>query len=322
MSDAAPDPLPFLYRVSDVHADGHLDVGDGHRMWWEASGAEDGRPVLLLHGGPGAPTTPAHRRFFDPAAYRLIVMHQRGCGRSTPLAETRANTTQALIGDIERLREHLGVDRWLVAGGSWGTCLAIAYGEAHPDRCAGFTLTGISLGREVEVDWWWNGTRMIFPEAYDALVDHLPSELRADPLSGYHRLVMSDDPAVHGPAAFSLCMFSAATVNVTPDAAALDSYRDPAVALPLARLALDYNVNRFFLKPNQLLDELPRIAHLPCAMISGRYDVTTPAEGSWALHKAWPGSRREVIGGGAHRLGHPDVARAFLGAIETMKTWA
>ncbi len=321
MTDAGPDPLDFLFPPCELHSSGYLDVGDGHRIWWETSGAEHGLPLLLLHGGPGAPLTAAHRRFFDPASFRVITLHQRGCGKSRPLAETRGNTTQALVGDIEKLRGHLGIDRWLVVGGSWGTCLALAYGEAHPDRCSGFTLTGVTLGRQLEIDWWWHGTRMVFPEAYDALLEFLPVGQRSDPLGSYHHLVMSDDPAVHGPAAFALCVFSAATVNVTPDAAALESYRDLEVALPLARLALTYNVNRYFLRPGQLLDELSKITHLPCAMISGRYDVTTAAEGSWTLHKAWPGSTREVVSGGAHRLAHPGMARAFMTAIESMKLW-
>lgn len=315
------DPLGFLYPLSETHAEGFLEVGEGHRIWWEASGSTEGRPVLLLHGGPGAPTAAFHRRFFDPQFYRLVVLHQRGCGQSTPLAETRGNTTQSLIADIELLRAHLGIESWLVAGGSWGTCLALAYGEAHPDRCAGFCLTGVSLGREREIDWWWNGTRMIFPEAYDALVAWLPPELRHDPLSGYYSKVMNPDPEISGAAAFNLCLFSAATVNVTPDPEAIEKFRDPAVALPLARLALHYNVNRFFLQPDQLLTELHRITHLPCTMVSGRHDVTTAAEGAWTLHKAWPGSTRTVVDGAAHRLGHPDLARAFMGAIESMKAW-
>jgi proline iminopeptidase len=321
MIDFTPDPLGFLYPEWDTHAEGYLAVGEGHQIWWEVSGNPAGRPVLLLHGGPGAPTGPFHRRFFDPRHFRLVVMHQRGCGKSTPIAELRGNTTQALVADIEALRAHLVIERWLVAGGSWGTCLALAYGEAHPERCAGFCLTGVSLGREVEIDWWWNGTRMIFPEAWDALIGWLPPHLRDDPLAGYYRQVTSPDPEICEEAAFNLCLFSAATVGVAPDPEAIARYRDPAVSLPLARLALHYNVNRFFLRPGQHLDELHRITHLPCTIVSGRYDVTTAAEGGWTLHKAWPGSTREVVGGAAHRLGQPEMAWAFLAAIEVMKDW-
>lgn len=309
----------FLYPPIEPDARGRLDVGGGHSIWWEASGAADGVPVVFLHGGPGSPPRPFHRRFYDPDACRLIVLHQRGCGRSTPLAEVAGNDIGALIGDIEALRRHLGVDRWAVTGGSWGSCLALAYGEAHPERCLGFSLTGIVLNRQRENDWWWNGTRALFPDAYDGLLAPLSPEERADVRAAYHHRLMDADPAVHLPAARALCLFSAATVNRVPSAETIAAYEDPDVTLPLARLFVHYSVNRFFLAPDELLERLHRIAHLPAFLVAGRYDVTTPVESAWTLHKAWPGSELAIVADGAHGLQDESMARAFLAANESLK---
>lgn len=319
MSDLAPDPLDFLYPLVEPDAEGMLDVGGGHCIRWEVSGAPEGIPAIFLHGGPGGAPKPRLRRFYDPGVYRLIVMHQRGCGRSRPLAETRGNDTAALIGDIEVLRAHLSIERWLVTGGSWGSKLGLAYGERYPERCLGFTLAGITLNRPHEVDWWWRGTGMLFPEAHDALVSVLPPELRGDPMRGYHRLLSDTDPAVHLPAAKALCLYSAATVNIIASAETIASYEDPEVALPLARLFVHYCVNDFFLGPDELLSNLNRISHLPCELVVGRYDVTTPCEAAWTLHKAWPGSTLTIVPDGAHGLAEPATARAFLAANERMK---
>lgn len=313
------DPLDFLYPPIDAHAEGVLEVGDGHSIWWEESGSPTGVPAILLHGGPGAPPTPRHRQYFDPDHYRLIVMHQRGCGKSRPLAETRGNTTDALIADIEALRVHRGIDSWLISGGSWGSTLALAYGERHPERCRGFSLIGVALARPFENDWWWHGTGKLFPEAYDGLLGHLAPEHRGDPRAAYHRLVMDPDPAIHLPAAKALCLFSAATVAIAPDPARLAVYDDPDIVLPLARLFLHYGANGWFLQPGELLANLDRIGHLPCAIVSGRYDVTTPPEAAWTLHKLWPRSSLTIVPHGAHGLSDPDVSRAFLASHESLK---
>lgn len=279
-------------------------------------------PLLFLHGGPGAPSMPAHRRYFDPDFYRFVTLHQRGCGRSTPLAETRGNTAEALIADIERLRAIRGIARWLVVGGSWGTALGIAYGEAHPEACLGFGLIGVTLGRETDRSWWWEGTRKLFPEAFDAMVDILPPEERDRPVEAMHRRVIDPDPGIHLPAATALCLFSAATVALEPSAETLARYRDRDTVLPLARLFLHYSVNAHFMTPGQLLAGIERIAHLPCRMVAARYDVTTPPEGAWTLHKAWPGSHFTLVRNGAHGLSDPDVGRAFFDCIEQLKETA
>ncbi len=317
--DELHDPLDFLHPPIEPSSAGLLDVGDGHRIWWETSGSDDGVPVLFLHGGPGAPPKAASRRAFDPAFYRLVVLHQRGCGRSTPLAETHANSTPHLIADLEALRTHLGIDRWLITGGSWGSCLAIAYGETHPERCLGFRLRGVFLARDSEVDWWWNGTRMIYPDAYDELIAILTPGERANPRAAFHARLMDDRPAIHIAAAQAFARFSGSTVHLHHNARKVSEAMEPPSALPLARLFLHYLHHRFFLRPNQLLDDLHRIAHLPCRIVSGRFDVTTPVETAWTLHKAWPGSTIDVLPDGSHDELDPAVARALLAAHENLK---
>lgn len=312
----------FLFPEIESYASGHLEVDPLHSIYWEECGNPDGVPILWLHGGPGGATTPAHRRYFDPAFYRFITFHQRGCGLSTPLAETRDNTTQHLIADIEHLRALRGIERWVVVGGSWGTALSIAYGEAHPEACFGFGLMGVTLGRTADRDWWWNGTRKLFPEAFDTMLAALPEALRVDPMLGFHRLLMDPDPAVHAPAAKATCLFSAATTALVPSPEVIARYDDLDITLPLARLFLHYSVNGHYFAPDQLLMELGRIEHLPCAIVSSRYDVTTPPEAAWTLHKSWPGSSFTLVRNGAHGLSDPDVARAFIECTERLKGFA
>lgn len=311
-----PDP-DYLYPPVEPDEGGYLETGEGHRVWWEASGDRRGVPVILLHGGPGGAPRPTSRRFYNPAVFRLYVMHQRGCGRSLPLAETANNDTPALIRDIEALRARAGVERWLVTGGSWGTLLALSYGGAWPERCLGFALIGVMLGRPEDRDWWWDGTRMLYPEAWDRVLEALPADARAVPRDGIHRLLSDPDPDVHLPAARAICLYSAATAAVTPDRAVLAAYDDPDVTLPLARLFIHYNRHDYFLAPGAWLAGLQRIAHLPAALVGGRHDVTTPIDAAWRLHRAWPGSTLTVVPG-AHSLGDPAVGRAWADAIAGM----
>ncbi len=194
-------PRTELYPEIEPYETGVLDVGDGHGLFWEQSGRPDGVPAVFLHGGPGAGASPAHRRFFDPAHYRIVIFDQRGAGRSTPLGSVAANTTPELVADIERLREHLGIERWVVFGGSWGSTLAIAYGERHPDACLALVLRGIFLCTRTEIDWFLYGMRSVFPAEWAALAGHLPEAERGDILANYHRRLIDPDPAVHMPAA-------------------------------------------------------------------------------------------------------------------------
>lgn len=311
--------LDFLYPPIAPHRTGLLEVGEGHRVYWEESGNAEGMPAIFLHGGPGGASRSHHRQFFDPDHFRFVTMHQRGCGNSTPLAETRGNTTQALIADLETLREALDIEKWLVVGGSWGTTLGLAYGEAHPKSCLGFVLSGVTLGRDRDQQWWWDGTRRLFPEAFDAVLDALPNDMRQNPMAGMHALLGNSDPAVHMPAARALTNFSAATTGVVPSPATTAAYEDPAVSLPLARLFVHYCANGHFLEADQLLLGIERINGLPCKILAGRRDVTTPPECAWLLHKAWPGSVFAVQEDTAHSLADAPAALAYLAAIEAMK---
>lgn len=316
------DTDALLFSAIEPFRTGLLPVSDGQTLYWEECGKPDGAPILFLHGGPGGPSRPLHRRFFNPGYWRFITFHQRGCGRSTPLAQTRGNTTQALIADIEALRRHLRVERWSVVGGSWGTALALAYGQAHPEPCRGFFLIGVTLCRDEDRAWWRDGTRKLYPEAFDALLDALPPAGRAQPMYALHALLRDPEPAVHLPAASAIALFSAATVGGGPsDPETLAAYEDPAVTLPLARLFVHYSVNAHFLGPDQLLHDLPRIVDKPCAILNGRRDVTTPVEAGWRLHRAWPGSSFTVLADAAHSLRHPAMARATLDLLDTMKSW-
>ncbi|MDA5192676.1 prolyl aminopeptidase [Govanella unica] len=319
MPSTIADPLAFLYSAIEPSQFGYLAVGDGHEIWWEESGNPAGVPVLYLHGGPGAPGSAAHRRFFDPDFYRLVVFHQRGCGRSLPLARIEANTTWHLVADIERLRVHLGIDQWFVAGGSWGSCLALVYGETYPDRCLGFRLRGVSLGRASDIHWWWDGTSMLFPEAYDELMAVLSPEERDDPLPAFHKRLTDPSREVQLRAAQAIKLYSGRTVHVRENVAKQAEAFDPDLSLPMARLFAHYSVHRFFLENGQILRDLHRISHLPCVIVQGRFDVTTPAEGAWALHKAWPGSTIHMVSGAAHDELDEPLARILVQTHDAIK---
>jgi proline iminopeptidase len=284
-----------LYPLTDPYRSVRLSVGGGHELQVDESGNPDGLPVVFLHGGPGAGTKPAQRRTFDPDVFRIITFDQRGAGRSTPHATLHGNTTQGLVGDIERLRVHLGIERWLVTGGSWGSCLALCYGEAHPERCLGFRLHGIFMGSPAEIDWWFNGARMIFPDKWEAFAAFVPVAERGDLLAAYHRRLVSDDPDECLAAAISLRTFSAATQTFVPDPEHVASLNEPMVALAVARLFTHYCINRFFLEPGQILRDLPRIRYLPAEIVQGRYDTVTPMATAWALKRAWPEARFTIV---------------------------
>lgn len=309
----------FLYPEIEPYESGHLQVDADTSIYWETCGNPKGRPVVYLHGGPGAGTNPIDRRYFDPQVFRIVLLHQRGSGLSRPLARTEGNTTQSNIADLEALREHLGIERWFVTGGSWGSILGLAYGEAHPERCLGLAFRGVILARQRDIDWWWEGTRMLFPDQFEAMIDVLPEAKRADPLRGLYTQLMDADPAVHGPASEALARFSFATVGMHPIIVPDSKFKDPAFALPLARFFTHFCMNGFFLKDAPLLENVERISHLPCHIAQGRYDVTTPVESAWLLHKAWPGSNLTIVPRGAHALVNAGLARAFLAAIDGLR---
>ncbi|MES2901464.1 MAG: prolyl aminopeptidase [Pseudomonadota bacterium] len=295
---------------------GMLAVDELHTLYWEEVGNPDGVPVIFLHGGPGAGLSPQHRRFFDPAHYRIILFDQRGAGKSTPLGEWRNNTTQLLVADIETLRRKFGVDKWLVFGGSWGSTLALAYGQAHPERCLGFVLRGIFLCTPAEVDWFLHGVQWFYPELYDEFVAPIPEHERADLLQAYTSRMLSDDPAVYWPAARAWSRFEGRRVFLLPQP---DEPASDTLDLGVGRLESHYMANHGFLEPDQLVRDAGRIAHLPGVIVQGRYDVICPPLSAHRLHRAWPGSVLKMIPDAGHGALESGIARALVAATEQFK---
>jgi proline iminopeptidase len=308
-----------LYPAIEPSASGMLSVDATHAIYWEQSGNPTGVPVLFLHGGPGAGASPTHRRFFDPAFYRIVVFDQRGSGRSTPLGELTANTTAHLIDDIERLRRLLEVDAWLVFGGSWGSTLALAYGETHPERCLAFILRGVFLCRRSEIDWFLYGMRTVFPEAWREFAGFLPAAEQSDLLAGYYRRLVDADPAVHLPAARVWSRYEGACSTLLPNVEATANFADDRVALGLARMEAHYFVNRIFLPENALLDNIGRIRRHPATIVQGRYDMVCPIMTADDLARAWPEARYIVVPDAGHSALEPGVRAGLVAATERFK---
>lgn len=289
------DEQNALYEAVEPYHSLRLPVGDGHELHVELSGNPDGIPAVFLHGGPGGGTKPAQRRTFDPATFRIVTFDQRGAGRSRPSAELAGNTTQTLIADLERIREHLGIERWLVTGGSWGSCLGLAYGQAHPERCLGFRLHGIFMAERAEIDWWFHGSRTIFPDHWEIFANFVPEAERSDLLGAYYRRLTGPDREQQLAAAVALRTFSGNTQTFLPDAEHVAALTEPEAALALARIFTHYCVNGAFLEPGQLLRDVSRIRHLPAEIVQGRYDIVTPMCTAWRLKTAWPEARFTIV---------------------------
>jgi len=319
MTETRGDIPSPLYPEIEPTTSGMLPLDGLHAMYWEVSGNPSGIPVVFLHGGPGAGSAPNHRRFFDPAAYRIVVYDQRGAGRSTPLGELRENTTPHLIADLERLRGHLGIERWLVFGGSWGSTLAIAYAEAYPERCLGLVLRGIFLARPSEIEWFMHGMHHVFPEAWRAFAEFLPAAERTDLLGNYHRRLTDPDPAVHLPAAQAWDRYEGACSRLLPPADALPKFDSDATALAIARIEAHYFAHRAFLEPDQLLANLGAIRHLPCTIVQGRYDIVCPIATADTLARAWPEAEYVVVPDAGHSIREPGIARELVAATKRMQ---
>lgn len=305
---------PGSFPETPPFAQGRLAVGDGHEMAWWQAGAPDGLPVVFLHGGPGGGSQPSARRSFDPARFRIVQYDQRGCGESTPHATLEANTTQHLIGDLERLRQHLGLARWMVAGSSWGSCLALAYAQAHPDRVLALRVSGVFTCRRSEVAWWWHGIRNLFPDRWADFAAHVPEAERGDLLHAYHRRLTDPDPAVRLAAALALRTYSAWTQTFRPDPAHVAKLTEPARALAIARIFTEYCVQGGFLAEGQLLAGMGAIRHIPGAIVQARYDVVTPAVTAWELHEAWPEAGFRIVNDANHVTSEPDMEAALTAA--------
>ncbi len=300
-----------------------LRVSDLHELHVEQAGNPAGRPVIFFHGGPGAGISPLHRRFFDPSFWRVILFDQRGSGSSTPLGEVRENTTADLVADTERIRERLGIDKWLVFGGSWGSTLGLAYAEAHPERCTGLILRGIFLSRGAEVTWTFGGgVQRVFPDAWAEFLSILDSSEKADILASYHRRLNSADPAVRRQAALAWNRWEEIASHLVADVPPVAEEDVPA-EIALARIEAHYFVNGAFFSPeDQLLRDVTRIRHLPGVIVQGRYDMVCPAVSAWDLHAAWPESRLVIVPAAGHSADEPGIVSALVDATEAFKTLA
>lgn len=314
------DREPPLFAPIEPHASGMLELDAPHRMYYEESGNPRGVPVVFLHGGPGAGASAVHRQFFDPAFYRIVVYDQRGAGRSTPLGCLENNTTPALIADLERLRRHLGIDKWLVFGGSWGSTLALAYGEHHPERCLGLILRGIFLCRPSEIEWFLYGLRTIFPETWRAFSQFIPQPERGDLLKAYHKRLVDPDPAVHMPAARSWSVYEGSCSTLLPNPALVADFASDRVALGLARIEAHYFMNDIFLPPDFLLSNVPRLANVHGVIVQGRYDIVCPAISADDLHRAWPEAEYQVVPDAGHSAFEPGIRSRLVAATEAFKS--
>ena len=308
-----------LYPPLEPHAHGLLPLDGVHAMYWESSGNPAGIPAVFLHGGPGGGSSPRHRRFFDPAAYRIVVYDQRGAGRSTPLGELRDNTTPHLVEDLETLRRYLRIDRWLVFGGSWGSTLALAYAEAHPDRCLGLVLRRIFLCRPAEIDWFLYGLRTVFPEPWERFAGFLPEAERGDLLRNFHRRLVDPDPAIHMPAAKAWSIYEGSCSTLRPSPETVDHFGSDVVALGLARIEAHYFVNDIFMAPNALLDRIDRIRQVPGVIVQGRYDVVCPIVSAHELARAWPEAEYRIVDDAGHSAWEPGIAGELVAACERFK---
>jgi proline iminopeptidase len=296
-----------------------LDVGDGHVVYAEESGNAAGKPVVFLHGGPGGGTSPRHRRFFDPAAYRIVLLDQRGCGNSTPHASVEHNTTWDLVHDVEQVRRHLGIDRWMVFGGSWGATLALAYAETYPDVVTDLVLRGVFLLRNAELAWFYQeGASNLFPDAWEAYLEAIPPGERDDLVGAYHRRLFGDDPVEQLRAAHAWTAWErSVSYFAPPDDEEPDTDES---ALAFARIENHFFVNRGFLeRETQLLDDVDRIRHIRAVIVQGRYDVVCPLRTAWDLHRAWPEAELVVNPRAGHSALDPENTAALVAACDRFR---
>ena len=306
-----------LYPAIEPYESGMFPAGDWHEIYYEISGNPKGKPVVFLHGGPGSGSGPEHPRFFDPKRYRILVFDQRGCGRSVPIASIEANTTQHLIADIEALREKLGVKRWVVFGGSWGSTLGLAYAAAHPEACTALVMRGIWLCRKADLQWWLYGVRSIFTEFWDDFANYLPPNERGDLLENYFKLLVHPDPAVHMPAAANWKTYESRIAVLIPKAGAEKSQSPRTLAM--SRIEAHYMVNRGFLAPGELLAGMAALAKHPAVIVQGRYDMVCPNFSAHDLHQAWPEAAYRIVDDAGHSAWEPGIRSALVDATESFR---
>ena len=312
--------MSALYPPLEPYETFALDVGDGHRVHVELCGNPEGKPALFVHGGPGGGTDPSQRRYWDPRAYHIVLFDQRGCGKSTPYASLEANTTSHLVDDMERIRTHLGLERWQLFGGSWGSTLALAYAEAHPERVTELILRGIFLVRAEEVRWYYQeGASRIFPEAWEAFLAPIPDAERDDLVRAYHARLTSPDDAMRLEAAKAWSVWEGSTSRLQVDRALVEKSADPRFAEAFARIECHYFVHGGFIEDGQLLRDAHRLAGIPGVIVQGRYDVVCPPKSAWELAKAWPDAVLEMIEDAGHSALEPGTARALVEATKRFR---
>lgn len=306
-----------LYPPLSPYATYELAVGDGHRLYVEECGRPDGIPAVFLHGGPGAGCEPTHRRFFDPDRYRIVLFDQRGCGRSAPHASLEANTTWDLVADLERIRERLGIERWLVFGGSWGSTLALAYAQCHPGRVLALVVRGIFLCRDAEIRWFYQeGASWAFPDYWEDFLAPIPPEERHDLVAAYHSRLTGANEVARMAAAKAWSVWEGRTATLLPNADIRAQFAGAHLALSLARIECHYFVNQAFLRPNQLLEDAGRLAGIPGVIVQGRYDLICPLRSAWELHQVWAHARLEIIPDAGHSAFEPGIRSALVEATD------
>ncbi|MCI5060480.1 MAG: prolyl aminopeptidase [Alphaproteobacteria bacterium] len=314
-------PLLELFPPLKPYSSGYLSVEEPHEIYWEQSGNPEGVPIVFLHGGPGGGCSPTYRQFFDPDHYRIILFDQRGAGRSTPHACLENNTTQALIEDIEKIRNHLGIEKWHIFGGSWGSTLALSYAVQHADKCLGLILRGIFLMEKLEIDWLLYGMKTIFPESWEELVDMIPEDEHGDLLSAYHkRLIETDNEEERLQAAIRWSLYESSCASLIPNYETITTDEQKAHALAISIIECHYFHNQLIAPENSLLNHIDKFRHVPAAIIQGRYDMVCPIITAHKLHQAWPEADYVIVPDGGHSALDPAIRSRLIEATQNFKS--
>lgn len=312
-----PSDLRTLYPEIEPYASGHIEVGDGHSVYWERCGTKGAKPAVFLHGGPGGGCSPSHRRLFDPARYDVLLFDQRGCGRSRPFASLDANTTWHLVADIERLREMIGVGKWQVFGGSWGSTLALAYAEAHPERVSELIVRGVYTLTRAELEWYYQfGVSQMFPDKWERFLAPIPEAERGDMMAAYRKRLVGADKKAQLEAAKAWSAWEGETITLLPEPATSDPFHEDDFALAFARIENHYFVHAGWLEEGQLLRDAVKLKDIPGVIVHGRYDMPCPAHYAWRLHKAWPKAGFYLIEGAGHAYSEPGILDRLIRATD------
>ncbi|AJI45318.1 prolyl aminopeptidase [Francisella tularensis subsp. novicida U112] len=306
-----------MYPEIEPYNQEFLKVSDIHTIYFEECGNPNGKPALFIHGGPGGGIQPSYRQYFNPDKYRVILVDQRGCGKSTPFAELRENTTQDLIEDFEKIRKKLNIDKWMLFGGSWGSTLGLAYAQAYPEVVTELVLRGIFLGREKELSWLYqHGASMVFPDMWEKYIEPIPVEQRKDFISAYYSILTGDDEELKQKAAIAWSVWEASTSKLFVDKKSIDRYGEDKFSLAFARIECHYFKNKLFIEEAQLLKEADKIKDIPGVIVQGRYDMVCPAVSAWDLHKVWSKAELDIIADAGHSISEPGILEALVRATD------